>query len=175
MRGRDPETGEFHSPSRSEQRREALAVLELAEHLLPLSRAQLAQLPLPDDLRDLVLESQRITAPVARKRQLHYLAKIMRREDDETLEAIRQALEHDRSASRREAAALHRVEAWRERLIDDTDAALSELLTEHPQADRQRLRQLARHAREERLQNRPPHSFRELFRELRELFEAAED
>ena len=31
MRGRDEDTGEFFSPSRSQQRRQALGVLELAE------------------------------------------------------------------------------------------------------------------------------------------------
>lgn len=169
MRGRDPDTGEFYSPSRSEQRREALEVLALAEQLMGLTRAQLDQLPMEAELRDLVLESQRITAPVARKRQLHYLAKIMRREEDEALDAIRHALDHDRSQARRETAELHRIEAWRERLIEDGDDALSELVTEFPDADRHRLRQLARTAKEERLHNRHPHCFRELFRELRDL------
>ena len=64
---------------------------------------------------------------------------------------------------------LHRVEAWRDRLIADGDAALSDLLVEFPGADRQHLRQLARNAVEERNRNKPPHAFRELFRELREL------
>lgn len=169
MRGRDPDTGEFLSPSRSEQRREALEVLQLAEDLMAQSRAQLDLLPMDDDLRGLVLESQRITAPVARKRQLHYLAKIMRREEDETLEAIRSALDHSRSDARRDTAALHQIEAWRERLIEEGDAALADLLTEYPSADRQRIRQLARNAKDERAKNRNPHNFRELFRELRGL------
>ena len=73
------------------------------------------------------------------------------------------------TAARRETAALHRVEAWRERLIADGDAALAELLAEYPHADRQHLRQLVRNASEERNRNKPPHAFRELFRELREL------
>jgi len=171
MRGRDPDTGEFYSPSRSEQRREALEVLELAEQLMALTRAQLEHLPMDADLRELVIESQRITAPVARKRQLHYLAKIMRREEDEALEAIRQALDHDRGQARRETAELHRIENWRERLISEGDDALSELVTAYPNADRHRLRQLARTAKEERLHNRNPHCFRELFRELRELLQ----
>jgi ribosome-associated protein len=169
MRGRDPETGEFLSPSRSEQRREALEVLELAEQLMALSRAQLDLLPMETELRDMVLESQRITAPVARKRQLHYLAKMMRREEDETLEAIRSALDHSRSDARRDTAALHQIEAWRERLMAEGDAALADLLAEYPQADRQRIRQLARNATEERNKNRNLHNFRELFRELRGL------
>ncbi|MBE2292262.1 MAG: ribosome-associated protein [Xanthomonadales bacterium] len=169
MRGRDEDTGEFFSSSRSQQRREALEVLELAEKLAGLTPTQLAKLPIPDDLLPHLEQTRRITAHVARKRQLAYLAKQMRREDDETLEAIRDALDEDGVAARREVAAMHRVEAWRERLLAEGDAALAELLEEHPGADRQHLRQLARNAQEEKLRNKPPRAFRELFRELRAL------
>ena len=93
----------------------------------------------------------------------------MRREDDETLDAIRDALDAGGEAARRETAVLHRVETWRDRLIADGDVALAELLTEYPGADRQHLRQLSRNAIEERNRNKPPHAFRELFRALREL------
>ena len=156
-------------PSRSQRRREALGVFELAERLVEQSEAQLARVPLDDALRTLVQESQRITQQIARKRQVQYLAKILRREDDETLDTIRQSLEHAKSDSRRDTAALHRIEAWRDRLIDEGDAALAELLTAHPTADRQHLRQLARNAKDERLHHKPLHAYRDLFRALREL------
>ncbi len=42
MRGRDPETGEFYSPSRTQQRIEALEIRSLAEKLVALPAAQLA-------------------------------------------------------------------------------------------------------------------------------------
>jgi ribosome-associated protein len=161
-----------YGPSRGVQRRQALAVLELAQRLVERSEADLARMPLDDELRDLVLASKKITAQIARKRQIQYLAKHMRRRDDEALAAIRAALEHDKSDGRREAQALHQVEYWRDRLIADGDDALSELLQDHPHADRQHLRQLARNAHQEKLRNRPPHAFRELFRELRELLAA---
>ena len=169
MRGRDEDTGEFLSSSRSQQRREALGVLELAEKLASLTPTQLARLPIPDSLQPHLEQTRRITAHSARKRQLAYLAKQMRREDDETLDAIRDALDEDGVAARREVAAMHRVEAWRERLLAEGDAALAELLDEHPAADRQHLRQLVRSTLEERKRNKPPRAFRELFRELRNL------
>lgn len=169
MRGRDEETNEFLGPSRSQQRREALAVFDLAEVLVALTDGQLAPIPMPDDLRDMVRDSRRITAPIARKRQLQFLAKHMRREDDETLDAIRRALEHDREEARRDTAVLHRLEAWRDRLLAEGDPALAELLQAHPHPDRQHLRQLVRNAKEERLKNKPPQAYRELFRELRKL------
>jgi ribosome-associated protein len=175
MRGRDEDSGDFLGPSRSEQRRAALDVLALGEKLVALSEAQLAKLPIPEDLLPHIRDAKRITSHVAHKRQLAFLAKQMRREDDEALDAIRDALDVGGEAARRETAALHRVETWRERLMVDGDAALAELLAEHPGADRQHLRQLVRNAIDERNRNKPPHAFRELFRELRELLLQADD
>ena len=83
MRGRDEDTGEFFSPSRSQNRREALEVLALGEKLVALTEAQLAKLPVPDSLLPHIRDCKRITANIAHKRQLAYLAKQMRREDDE--------------------------------------------------------------------------------------------
>jgi len=169
MRGKDPESGEYLSPSRSQQRRDALEVLELARRLSLLTPHQLDRLPISDTVRAHIDETRRITSHVAHKRQLHFLAKQMRREDDAALDVIRDALDADGQAAREEAALLHRAEAWRERLIGEGDAALGALLEAYPQADRQHLRQLARNAHEERLKNKPPHAFRELYRALREL------
>jgi ribosome-associated protein len=169
MRGIDPETGEYLGPSRSEQRREALDIRSLGEKLVALAPAHLAKLPIPEGLLEHIHETQRITSHIAHKRQLQFLAKQMRRESDETLDAIRDAMEVGGDAKRRETAILHTVETWRSRLLEDGDAALADLLSEFPTADRQHLRQLVRNAGEERKKNKPPHAYRELFRELREL------
>jgi ribosome-associated protein len=169
MRGRDEETGEFRGDSRSQNRREALETLVLGEQLVALTEAQLSKLPIPEALLPHIRECKRITSNIAHKRQLAFLAKQMRREDDETLEKIRDALDAGGEASRREVAAMHRVEAWRDRLLADGDEALAELLDNHPGADRQLLRQLVRNTLEERKRNKPPRAYRELFRELREL------
>lgn len=173
MRGRDEETGEYLGASRSQQRREALDVLALGQQLVALTEAQLARLPVPESLLPHIRETRRITSHIAHKRQLAFLAKQMRREDEETLDAIRDALDEKGESARREVAAMHRVEAWRERLLDEGDAALAELLDQHPDADRQGLRQLVRNALEERKRNKPPRAYRELYRVVRELMAGA--
>ena len=173
MRGVDDDSGDYLGPSRGEQRREALAVLEIAHRMVDQPAARLAQMTLSDNVLEAALAAQRISAQIARKRAVGFLAKQLRKEDDEALDAIRAALEHDKADSRREAVALHRLEALRERLVEQGDEALGELLQAYPQADRQQVRQLARNAREERLRNKPPHAQRELFRLLRALDEDA--
>lgn len=173
MRGRDANSGDYLGPSRAQQRREALDVLALAQMLGELSDSALRRLPLPEHLLPHFAELRRTSAHGARKRQHAYIAKQMRGEEDETLEAIRDALAAGGEAARQETALLHRAEAWRERLLDDGDAALAELLDAHPQADRQQLRQLVRNALDERTRNKPPRAFRELFRVLRELLDTS--
>lgn len=172
MRGRDDDTGDFKGPSRSEQRRAALDVLSLGEKLATLTPVQLAKLPVPESLLPHIADTRRMTAHGARKRQVAFLAKQMRREDDETLDAIRDALDAGGDSARRETATLHRVEAWRDRLLAEGDIALSALLDAYPEADRQQLRQLLRNIGEERARNKPPHAFRELFREIKQLLDS---
>ncbi|GIX35521.1 MAG: UPF0307 protein [Lysobacteraceae bacterium] len=168
MRGRDPETGAFLGPSRSQRKRDAEAVLELAAEIVALPQARLERLPMTDAIRAAVEETRRIRSHIAHKRQLHYLAKLMRREDEDWLQAVRAELGQDRQQARQEAARLHRIEQWRERLLDEGDAALGALAAAHPGIDRHRVRQLVRRAQEERLENRPPRAFRELFQLLRQ-------
>jgi ribosome-associated protein len=172
MRGVDEDSGEFLGRSKGEMRREALSVLELAHGLVEQPAARLLQLPMSEDLLALAVAAQKITAQIARKRAVGFLAKKLRREDDETLEALRTAMSHEKADSRRESAALHRIEALRDQMVAvDGDSVLNEFLLEFPHADRQQLRQLARNAREEKLRNKPPHAYRELFRELRDLMQ----
>lgn len=168
MRGRDEETGEFLGASRSQQRREALDVLALGTRLVGLTATQLEKLPIPDALRGHIRDTQRITSHIARKRQLAFLAKQMRREDDEALDAIRDALEAGGEASRREVALMHRIEHWRTKLLDEGDAAMTEFVALHPAADAQQLRTLVRNTAEEKKRNKPPRAFRELYQVVRE-------
>ena len=156
-------------PSRSQRRREALDVLKLAQQLAGLSDAQLKSVPLSEDLLDETRRARAVTEQIARKRQVQFLAKQMRKLDTEELDAVRAALEHDRELARRETADLQHVERWRDRLIEHGDDALGELVAQFPQSDRQTLRQLARNARVERERNKPLHAYHELFRLLRAL------
>lgn len=144
-------------------------MLGLGERLAGMSDAELAKLPVPEDLLPHIRQARRITSHIAHKRELAFLAKQMRREDEEVLDALRDALDESGETARREVAAMHRAEAWRERLITEGDSALGELLARYPDADRQALRQLVRNAAAERAKNKPPRAQRELFRMVRTL------
>ncbi len=135
MRGCNKETGEFLAPAAANNAVQPLEVLVLSEKLAALAPAQLAKLPIPERLLPHITETKRITSHIARKRQLAFLAKQMRREDDTTLEAIREKLDASGIQAQREVATLHRTEQWRKRLLEEGDSALTELLNQYPQAD----------------------------------------
>jgi ribosome-associated protein len=161
---------EDYGPSRTQQRREALATLALATQLVDMQPSRLAKLALPDDVRREIDSTRRITAHIARKRQLAFLAKIMRRYDDADFVAVRAELGENREKQRQENAAMHRLEALRDRLIAEDEGALSELIDGHPQVDRQHLRSLIRQARSEKeTPNKPPRAYREIFQLLKDL------
>lgn len=168
-RGIDEETGEFLGPSRGEERRAALAVLELANRMVEQPMARLMQMPVSDDMLAHIAAAQNIGAQIARKRQIQYVAKQMRKETTETLDSWRALLDFDKADVRREIAEAHRIEALRDKLVDGDTGALTRLLGQFPQADSQHIRQLIRNAQFEKTKNKPPHAYRELFRVLREL------
>lgn len=158
----------YGGPSRSTQRREALEILALAKELAALPLGDLDQVPLSEGLRRQVDEAQRITQPIAHKRQVQYLAKHLRKHEDE-IPAIRLALDAPKQEKRRATAQLHHAEAWRDRLIAEGDEAINALLLEYPSADRQQLRQLVRQANVELKAGKPPAASRQIFKIARDL------
>ncbi|MFC5741921.1 ribosome biogenesis factor YjgA [Dyella tabacisoli] len=163
------DTDHDYGPSRTQQRRDALAVLALAAQLVELPASKLAKLDLPEDVRREIDQTRRITAHIAHKRQLAFLAKMMRRHEDSVFDGVRAALGENRERQRQETAAMHRLEAMRDRLIADDDIALGELIAQHPGVDRQHLRSLIRQARSERDANKSPRAYREIFQLLKDL------
>jgi ribosome-associated protein len=163
-------------PSKSQLKRDAEAVQALGRELVELTAARyaavMAKLDLPENLREAIEACRAINARGGRKRQLQYIGKLMRGIDPAP---VRRALEALAGRDAAETAALHRLERWRERLIEEGDAALAELLNEYPAADRQTLRQLMMKAHKEREAGQPPAAARALFRALRELAERGEE
>jgi ribosome-associated protein len=163
-----------YGPTRTQQRRDALAVLALANQLCELPPSKLARADLPEDVLREIDNLRRITSHIARKRQLGFLAKVMRRHDDEAFDAARALLGENREQQRKETAAMHRLESMRDRLLESDDA-LQELIDQHPDIDRQHLRSLIRQARVERDGSKSPRAYRELFQMLKQAATSADD
>jgi len=154
--------------SKSQRRREALELKALASELTKLSPARLGRVPLDDDVRAAVVETRQIRSHVARKRQLQYTAKLLRRIDPEP---IFQALEEFDGEARQLTGRQHRSEAWRDYLLERGDFAVGALMKQRADVDTQALRQLVRNAKKESERGKPPAAARALFRTLREMDE----
>jgi len=152
-------------PSKSQLKREMQSLQQLGEQIIAMSDAQRGRFPLSDDLLKAVEETQRIKAREARRRHMQYVGKLMRGEDLDGIQAVFDEIENE---TLRRDHAFHRLEAWRDQLIAEGDAAVEAFVDEFPEVDRQALRQLIRNARREREQGKPPTNARRLFRLIRD-------
>ena len=156
-------------PSKSSRKREMLALQDLGEQLVALSVDQLKKVPLPESLFDAIRAAQGFKME-ARRRQLQYIGKLMRKIDPEPIQA---QLDIFAGNSAVEVAKMHRLERLREQLLED-EQTIGAIAETWPEADLQYLRTLRRNALKEREAARPPKSFREIFRVLRELQDASD-
>ena len=167
----EQEDEDYDGPSKSQVKRDMLALQALGTEIVELTDAKFASIApiLPEKLRIATTDARSISAHGGRKRQLQYIGRLMRQVDPQP---IRDALAVWKRHSREQAVELHQLENWRERLIAE-EGALAEYVAAHPGTDTQRLRALIRNTREEKARNKPPKSYRELFRLLRDARQAA--
>lgn len=130
--------------SKSERKRQMLALQKLGEMLVSLSPAQLAKIPLDPVLADAIAEARTLTSHEAKRRQLQYIGRLMRNVDPEPIQTALDQFELKKGQSK---ALLHQIERWRDRLIAEDNKALEELLAQYPAVDHQHIRQLIRNAK----------------------------
>lgn len=164
-----PEPVRDDRPSKSQVKRDMLALLDLGKQLVDLPVDRLRQLDLDAPLYEAIVLAQRTRSREGRRRQVHYVGKLMRKAP---ADAIRTQLDVWANGSRQETLAMHRLEALRDLLLNDDDA-LTQLLQEYPGADVQHLRALIRAGRRERQQNQSLQAGQEPARKhYRALFQA---
>lgn len=152
--------------SKTEVKRQMHALQELGARLTKLNSDQLDKLNLDERLRSAIDEFHRIKSNGAQKRHLQFIGKIMRTENVEEIEHGIGLFEAGHQAH---TQAFHKLERWRDRLINEGNSALQEYISENPSADVQHLRQLIRNAQKEQKLEKPPASARKLFKYLREI------
>ena len=151
-------------PSKTKIKKQMHDLQDLGEELVGLGKDQLAQLDIPETLRDAIKEIHRIKKFGAIRRQMQYIGKLMR---DVEIDPIIAKLNTWKGTSQQHIGYMHQLERWRERLLEG-DAALTELLAAYPETDVQRLRTLIRNTLKEREAGKPAKNYREIFQVLRE-------
>ena len=148
----DTKDSEFEDdrPSRSQKKRDSTALQRMGEELTTLGSSVLAKMPLTPNIREAVLEWQRLSSHEGRRRQMQYIGRLMREEADP--QAVRDALDAIKLGHTGETASFKRSEKLRDDLMNATE-----------------IRDLTAKARNEREHSRPPHAYRALFRKLKSL------
>ena len=162
---------EYERPSKSQRKREMTALQKTGEQLVNESADRVKRTLMPENLREAILECQRIRNHEGRRRQLQYIGKIMRSLDEETIATINRTIESWRGQSKADTLLMHALENQREKLLAD-ERALTEFLHKYPQADIQQLRTLIRNAKKETAANKPPKAYREIYRLLKQIMTA---
>ncbi len=137
-----------------------------------------------DLLREALAEARRITNFEGKRRQMQYVGKLMRKLSEESVAAVKDALNEQRMGSTKDTLALHLAESWRDRLMAD-DAALQEWMNDYPSTDSQQLRALVRQARKDDVTTkadiakgllpRQSRAYREIFQLIKEQFNLVDD
>lgn len=159
---------EYERPSKSEMKRQVNALQDLGAALIAEPRDRVKRVPMPEDVRDAILECQLITNHEGRRRALQYVGKKMRTLDEAEVAAIQRAIDSWKGLSKADTNAMHALERRRDKLLAD-DKVLTTLLAENPELDAQHLRTLIRNARKEQAEKKPPKAYREIFQILKQI------
>lgn len=155
--------------SKSDLKKEMDGLQDLGKALLTLRSDLFKRLELPEILATALAEAKRITNFEGKRRQMQYVGKLMRKQDEAMLTAIHAALDEQHNGSARENLALHKAETWRDELIADDDR-LAAWMAAYPDTDSQQLRALIRQARKDAKPEKPG-AFPRYGRAYREVFQ----
>src|SRR5438094_8325853 len=84
---------EYDRPSKSQRKREMTALQDLGAELIAEPRERVKRVPMPEDVRDAILECQGIKDHEGRRRQLQYVGKKMRSLTEEEVATIRRTID----------------------------------------------------------------------------------
>ena len=156
--------------SKTEKKKEAIALQDLGEKLVKLPDEQLKGIDMPEELSNAVRQTKTIKSHGALKRQMQFIGTLMRKIDPAP---VREAIDGIEQGNYRKAIEFKETERYRDELMAGNKELMDEILLKYPSADRQQLSQLVRNALKERKDNKPPKAFRALFRYLKEIKKSA--
>ncbi len=139
----DAEAFEPEAPeSKSQRKRNARQVTDLAAQLVAMKPKILSSLPLDQVARDAINHCAEIKAHGARKRQLHFVSKLLRESDN--LEEVQRLVENPELRAAKKSVNPHKI--FRDKLLDNLGEHIDQLRSDYPTIDLQQVRQLVRNA-----------------------------
>ena len=155
--------------SKTEIKKEMHALQDFAFTLVKMSKHQRAKLPLTEELLDAMVLADKIQGKhEALRRHVRFIAKVLQETD---MKPIQQAMDVMANKHQQETAKFHHLEQLRDALIDEGNAKIEAVLSEHESLERQKLRQLVRMAAKEKASEKTGKHYRQLFSYLKENIE----
>ncbi len=114
---------------------------------------------LPEKLFNALIDAQSIKSNVAGRRQRQFIGALMRAVDPEP---IHQALLQINAGLPMESKTTKKAKKWTDRLLTGNPAVIEELVSEYPELERQKLRQLLRNINKEKTNSKPSKSLKTL-------------
>ena len=152
--------------SKTEMKREMHNLQDFAQSLIEMSKHQRSRLPLSDDLKDAMILADKITNKhEALRRHIRHTARILLETD---LQPINHAIEVMANKHQQETAKFVRLETIRDELIEQGNDAVEALISEFPQIERQKIKQLVRLAAKEKKAEKQGKHYKNLFTYLKE-------
>ncbi len=157
---------ELHVASKTQLKQEAERLKKLGLALVDLTKGEREKIPLDDDL----LEAVELATKINRKkdgfrRQLQLIGKKLRGLEAEPIQtALDQLKSSDVAANRH----FHMLERVRDQILSEGNEGINSAVSEYPQLERQKLRQLVRNAQKQAKENKPPIAAREIFQYLKQ-------
>lgn len=160
---------ELEFKSKTQLKQEMQQLQDLGKKLVDLGQAALDKIPLDDELEEAIQLARRINRKKdGFRRQLQFIGKLMRNRDTQPITDALALIENKHQQAN---AHFHKLEKLRDEIIANGDSAIQQLIDEHPQANRQQLRQWVRQAQKQQAENKPPKAAREIFQYLKSLLE----
>lgn len=155
--------------SKSQLKREMLALQELGEKLANLPLERVLKMEILPELKDALVELKKMSSKEAKRRHMQYIGALMRDADPEP---IKEAVADAEAGSYKSAKLFKKAESWRDRLCEGDDSLESEIIGSYPGMDITQFRQYVRNARKEREKQSGNKASRTLFRFVRDLIDA---
>ena len=129
--------------SKTQQKNESLAIKKFGLELVALPANKLASLPISEVTLKSLLDYQKITTNLAKKRHIMFIGKCLRAEDEQ---AIRNVLDNQEEINLKEKVELSKDPADEivDRLLELGDVCIEELVADNPVLERQTMRQILR-------------------------------
>ncbi len=152
--------------SKTEIKKEMHRLQDFAQSLVEMSKHQRSLIPLSDELKYAMVVADKIrNKHEALRRHIRHIAKILLETD---LAPIHQAIDVMANKHQQSTAKFVRLESLRDELIEQGNEAVEALLLEFEHMERQKLKQLVRHAAKEKKAEKLGKHYRNLFTYLKE-------